>query len=60
MENATDIFNQIAAYLAAFVAFVSGLLIKFQEADKRMKVVYLVGGFIAVALFLSLVNAVFH
>lgn len=59
MENVTDFVSQFAAYIAAFVAFVSGLLVQFREADKRMKVVYLIGGVAAIALVLGLLQALF-
>lgn len=59
MENATDFFNQVVAYATAFVAFISGLFVNFKEADKRMKVVYLIGGMIALAVVLAIVQGIF-
>lgn len=59
MENVTDLFSQFGAYIAAVAAFVSGLLVKFREADKRMKVVYLIGGIAAIAFVLGIIQALF-
>lgn len=59
MENVTDLFSQFGAYIAAVVAFVSGLLVQFREADKAMKVVYLIGGIAAIALVLGVLQALF-
>lgn len=59
MENVSDIFSQFAAYIAAVVAFVSGLLVRFREADKRMKIVYLIGGIAAIAFVLGVIQALF-
>lgn len=59
METVSDFVSQFAAYIAAVAAFVSGLLVKFREADKSMKVVYLIGGVAAIALVLGVLQALF-